>query len=359
MAEHLPSSKIEQHLIEWQFLSSSLITLCFSRFKKMASADNEEIEDLSINQQPWKTRRKRSRNLIERVVMRNFGAIIRENKAAIGSELSEIERVWSEEKKFEEISNFLQKSLTFRPPKPGKIQSEKSRYYPALEFLNTNLVFKRVLPDPTKPLSKLSKAEGMRYSIKLSWFLRHRLGSECVQYSRMDGSVQIEKAEKSLRISREKILIAVHPEYDEEKKRCFVVLEHIYPDASKSMRVAALGGHSVAITSPPGHYLLGKESLCQLCPLIHNTSSAREIQESGFLSQQQRLGGISLCSKQNKYRKKSTHEIHIDAQRALKDGFTFFGNRFSEVIFCTGKWEGIGWNGKIPLEYLHINQRNL
>ena len=212
-----------------------------------------------------------------------------------------------------------------------------------------------MLSDQTEPFSKLSKVEGVKYARKLSFYLRHGLEKE--QYSHRDGSVGMDKAEKSLGMSREKILVAVHPEYDEEKKRRFVVLELVHPDASKSMRIAALGGHSVAVSSPPGHFILGKESMSQLCPLIHNTSSVKEIRDSGFLSQQGRKGGINFCSKVNKYRKKASHEIHVDAERALRNGFTFFGNRFSEVIFAMGVWEGERWTGKIPLEYLHIIQR--
>ena len=110
-----------------------------------------------------------------------------------------------------------------------------------------------------------------------------------------------------------------------------------HPDGSKTLTVAALGGHSVAVCSPPGHYILGEESLQQHCPLVHNTSAVKDIEASGFLSQQRRLGGINFCSKRNIYRQKSSHQIWIkfeDAKRASKEGITFFGNRFTEVFFA-------------------------
>ena len=139
------------------------------------------------------------------------------------------------------------------------------------------------------------------------------------------------------KMGQEKILVSVSPEYDQNKKRRFAVMSLSYPDGSKTLTVAALGGHSVAVCSPPGHYILGKESLQQHCPLVHNTSAVKDIEASGFLSQQKRLGGINFCSKRNIYRQKASHQIWIkfeDAKRASKDGITFFGNRFTEVFFA-------------------------
>ena len=80
------------------------------------------------------------------------------------------------------------------------------------------------------------------------------------KYSSQDGSVPISTLEASLGVPTRKILQAVSPEYDAGKKRRFVVLEHLHPDSSVTVRVAALGGHSIKILAPPGHFLLGKEA---------------------------------------------------------------------------------------------------
>ena len=318
----------------------------------MASAGNEETSSCKA---PLKMGRKRSRNLKERKSMRNFYAIIKEKEEEIRADLLEIEGIWREERKFLHISDLLKKNLSFRPPKPGSILSKNSTFFSAYEFLTANLIQKGVLPDERDPFFKLPKGQGVKCAKNLSFFLRHGIAKG--RYSPRDGSVEIEEVERSLGMDREKILVAVSPEYDEEKKRRFVVIKLVHPDGSISLRIAALGGHSVAVSSPPGHYILGKESLLQLCPLVHNTSAIKEIKESGFLSQQGRQGGINLCSKVNNYRLKSSHQIHVDAENSTKKGFTFFGNRFSEVVFCTGVWEDGRWTGKIPLKYLSISQR--
>ena len=125
-----------------------------------------------------------------------------------------------------------------------------------------------------------------------------------------------------LKMGQEKILVSVSPEYDQDKKRWFAVMSLSYPDGSKTLTVAALGCHSIAVCSPPGHYILGKELHQQHCPLVHNTSAVKDMEASGFLSQQKRLGGINFCSKRNIYRQKSSHQIWIkfeDAKRASKD----------------------------------------
>ena len=64
--------------------------------------------------------------------------------------------------------------------------------------------------------------------------------------------------------------------------------------------------------------------------------------------------GINLCSGKNVYRASATHEIEVDAELAFKRGYTFFGNRFSLVIFATGQWVDGHWEGKVPAEFLTI-----
>ena len=120
-----------------------------------------------------------------------------------------------------------------------------------------------------------------------------------------------------------------------------MVIEKIFPDGQKIERVAALRGHSKKVLNPPGHYQLGVESLSQLAPLVHNTSAVGPIIESKFLSQQGRKGGINLVSKKKEacYRPGATHAAVIDIELSVKMEILFFGNRFSDVICCTGRWE--------------------
>ena len=111
--------------------------------------------------------------------------------------------------------------------------------------------------------------------------------------------------------------MATNPEYDgsageETKKRRFVVLEILYPCLTKEIRIAALGGHSKEVFAPPGHYLLGKESIRQLAPLTHHTSATKDITQAGFLSQQDRKGGGNLSTGENVYRPRATHKIEVN-----------------------------------------------
>ena len=94
----------------------------------------------------------------------------------------------------------------------------------------------------------------------------------------MDGSIELSKLERCTGITTaELILIAVSQAFDRNHKRRFLVTEKLYP----LVLVAALGGHSLEVQSPPGHYQLGKESLLELSLLVHNTSAVKEIQKLG------------------------------------------------------------------------------
>ena len=103
--------------------------------------------------------------------------------------------------------------------------------------------------------------------------------------------------------------------------------------------------------------MLAKESIKQLAPLTHHTSTTKEIIQAGFLSQQDRKGGVNLSTGKNVLRPRATHKIEVNAESALEHGFFFFGNRFSKVVFAMGKWEVDCWNGKIPMRFLTITPR--
>ena len=136
-----------------------------------------------------------------------------------------------------------------------------------------------------------------------------------------------------------------------------MVLEIVSPGLPKEIRIAALGGHSQKVFAPTGHYRLGKESIQQLAPFTHHTSATKAIIQAGFLCQQDRKGGINFGTGENVYRPTATHKIEVNAETALEHGICFFGNRFSDVVFAMGKWEGDGWDGKIPLQFLTISPR--
>ena len=225
------------------------------------------------------------------------------------------------------------------------------------DFLTENLVFKRAKEDVKDPLGKISFAHGSHIAKRLSSFLRH--GMKEGQYCKVDGSIELSELERSTGITAESILIAVNPAFDMNHKRRFLVIEKIYPGGQTIVLLAALGGHSCEVQSPPGHYLLCKESLEQLSPLIHSTSAVKEIQKSGFLMQKQRVGGINLCSssKAHHFRPKSSHVIEINTKRSVEKGIVFFGNRFTDVFYCPGAWENGAWTGQVPLEFLQIRDK--
>ena len=355
-------------------------------------------------QVPWKTARKRSRQKKERIEMRNFGQILIKNQQKIQEELSDLRNtgaeagsvktlsIWLEssltmgqsrpsvldlifiknQQKIQKelsllrdsgaeagsvkaLSVWLENSLTMRQPRPSVV-SAASKHFKTYKFLEENLTFKKVKDAGNNPFLQLPSAEGARISKKMSYFLRHNLPHG--QYSPQDGSVPIFALERSLSLPREKILLATSPMYDEERKRRFVVLEFFHPDASVTIRVAALGGHSMEILAPPGHYLLGKESLKQLCPLVHNTNAVKDISSAGFISQQQRKGGVNFCAKESKYRPNASHAVKVEtdsATKLLELGYQFFGNRFCETIYGMGVWEESCWSGQIPTHFLTIS----
>ena len=238
--------------------------------------------------------------------------------------------------------------------------AERAEFQVVAKHLASNLVFKQVARDHKTPFQALSKKRGQKIAKKLSFFLRHHLPKG--NYSENDGSVDVEVIQQKLGFPKEDILLATNLEFDSSsgeklKKRRFVVLEMVHPCLPKKIRIAALGGHSQKVFAPPGHYRLEKESIKQLAPFTHHTSAAKDIIQAGFLCQQDRKGGINFSTGENVYRPSATHKIEVKAESALEHGFCFFGNRFSNVVFAMGKWEGDCWDGKIPLRFLTITPR--
>ena len=197
-------------------------------------------------------------------------------------------------------------------------------------------------------------------SKKLCYFLRQTLPDKA--HSKIDGGVDTKVISQSLGFKEDDLLLVTHPAFGDEadegmRKRRFAVMEYIFPNKHKVTKIGALGGHSCEVMAPPGHYILAKESISQLGPIVHHTCATREIIEAGYLCQQRRKGGINFSTGKNVYRERATHAIEVDADSAMKLGYTFFGNRFSDVVFAPGKWEQGQWGGKIPLKFLTISLR--
>ena len=99
------------------------------------------------------------------------------------------------------------------------------------------------------------KARGITIARKLSAFLRHGMNEG--QFCKVDGSVKIEELARSICIRKDWVLLATNPCFDKDNKRRFLVIEKLFPNGQKPIRVAALGGHSHFIPNPPGHFQLG------------------------------------------------------------------------------------------------------
>ena len=100
-----------------------------------------------------------------------------------------------------------------------------------------------------------------------------------------------------------------------------------------------------------------------MAPLVHETGSSDAIKKSGYSSSMERIGGINFNPRvSGGYRPRAALVVHITEEKlilAIREGFQFFENCFSSLVFGVGKWnqEEMYWDGKIPLEYLSIEQR--
>ena len=77
------------------------------------------------------------------------------------------------------------------------------------------------------------------------------------QFCKVDGSVEIGELARSIRIRKDWVLLATNPCFDKDNKRRFLVIEKLFPNGQKPIRVAALGGHSHFIPNSPSHFQLG------------------------------------------------------------------------------------------------------
>ena len=223
----------------------------------------------------------------------------------------------------------------------------------AKQSLESSLIFKRACSEDScledsKAKDYFPYDKGITIARKLSAFLRHGMSEG--QFCKVDGSVEIGELARSIRFRRDWVLLATNPRFDKDGKRRFLVIEKMFPNGDKQIRVAALGGHSHYIPNPPGHYQLGVESHGQIGPLVHNTSEKDKIERSNFLSQMGRQGGINFASRKmaDCFRPNASHRVVVDFEQAIKHKIFFFGNSFTGISYCAGAWEGDSWNGKLP-----------
>ena len=145
--------------------------------------------------------RRRSSKLKERVALRN---------------VYEVERSLVQDRKKELDTR------SFRDFDAERDTCNTAQFDMVSKHLGSSLVFKQVAPDHETPLQALSRETGQKIAKKLSFFLRHHLPEG--DYSKYDGSIDVEVIQQKLGFSKEDILLATNPEYDgsageETKKR--------------------------------------------------------------------------------------------------------------------------------------------
>ena len=143
-----------------------------------------------------------------------------------------------------------------------------------IDFLEKNLIFKRVRLETQASFEDVSFAKKQQISRKLSNFCKN------------DGSVPLTDLAKLLKVREEWILTVTSPAYDKNNKRRFVVIKNIHSDGNVIVSLAAF------IPNPIRQYQMGAESLDIYEQLVHNTSTKKQIEESG------RKGSINLATKQ-------------------------------------------------------------
>ena len=137
---------------------------------------------------------------------------------------------------------FLQR-VAKRAAHQQRKEEEDAERMERIDFLEKNLIFKRVRLETQASFEDVSFAKKQQISRKLSNFCKN------------DGSVPLTDLAKLLKVRE------VRPAYDKNNKRRFVVIKNIHPDTNVIVSVAALGGHSIFIPNPIGLYQMGAELL--------------------------------------------------------------------------------------------------
>ena len=223
--------------------------------------------------------------------------------------------------------------------------------------LSQKLNFCQIVKMPSAPAPGIfsNSSEGKTISRKLVHLLRHDLPGSGLQFSD-DGAVRVKDViekwkNEGFECTEEKIVASSHKDFGGGKVR-YVIGEM----TGFGSFIGAIGGHSFPVSNPLGTDPLSDHAATQIKFAYHATTATTKITSSGFISQMQRTGGINCFYKtQNELPhayETNTSGFKIDLVEAMKFGIVFQHNRFSDIIFCLGKWdESKGmFDGKLPIE---------
>ena len=243
---------------------------------------------------------------------------------------------------------------------PVQDSNERKRYRKKFEKVDTNpldiekakfkleknLNFFQVLPTPKEMAADRKEATSL--SRRVVQLLRHSLPDSGLSFAK-DGSVLLSQVlqmwkDQGFHTTEEKVIAASHPSYGNNKIR-FLVGEKLGGERF----VMAVGGHSFDLPHPFGSIPLDLHTASQVDPAFHRTNARYEIEKDGFISQMQRGGGINMSYGQNHPYLQSGHGFRVFVAKAIKNGIFFCHNRYSDILFCLGKNDSEGFDGKLPL----------
>ena len=264
----------------------------------------------------------------------------------------------SEEEDSPEVEQFRMLSLGSTGPQHPGVKNEGNAFYAAFLFLSKNLVFKKVVPAqmPRNP------KRATYLSRKLVQLLRWDLPKSKISFLAQDGSAEIEAVAKYFGILVDDVKEAAFSEGGKQR----VVMFELISYGMTETRISALGGHGFRVFTPPGHRLVPfmTSKKHEISLLYHETAAVKAIKTANQLSSMDRAGGINFHPKvAGGYRPNADHDMVIgefQLNQALVDGFVFFENHFSGLVFGLGKWKQDKgwWDGVIPLRYVEIKPRD-
>ena len=193
-------------------------------------------------------------------------------------------------------------------------------------------------------LKVLSMIYGESLSKKMNWVLRWGMPEIGLPYSEEDGSTSVSVLAKYLGVSEVKVEMATDPTYGRGKQRMVLLVT----GENSEKRIASTGGHSFKVRNPPGHSKISEDRAKEMKFLVHETDSKSidSIRKSGSLKDVKREGGINFTvQKRGGYKKKATHEVHVDIVKAIQKGYSFFENEFTGIVYGQGVWQGSWWSG--------------
>ena len=230
----------------------------------------------------------------------------------------------------------------------------KSHFFGAYQHLLANFSCKVALPNAKVP-QEADMTSLNRLSKKVVQLLRWDLPSSGLPYLPLDGSAHLTDVAKYFGIQEDAILFALSPEVGGKPR---VMAYEVGLGDQQKKRICTLGGHGFPVHSPLGHCLISKQSASCYPDLIHETDKSEQIQNSGFVSAMSRFGGVNFSvGVHGGYRSHANCLVTIQARElahAIAGGWEFYENRFTGIVFGTGKWDRDGWDGRIPSCFLHF-----